>query len=406
MPALRSRRQDGGEDAGLSTMKLLVISHTPHYLKDGRIVGWGPTVRELDHLPEIFERVIHLAPLHQEATPEAALPYQSTRLEFRPLPPAGGGRLRDKLTILIRAPQYLRAILKAMRDVDAVHVRCPANISLLAIILLACVPRPRLRWVKYAGNWQPTAREAWSYAFQRWWLNKNLHRGVVTVNGHWPEQPKHVLSFLNPCLTEHELIAGREAAAGKELAAPIRLLYAGRLEAAKGVGRAIEVLHRLLQNGTVATLDIVGDGTERPTFERLVAARELDEVVTFHGWLVRSALNPLFAQAHFLIFPSASSEGWPKVLSEGMAHGAVPIAGNVSSIPEYLNNFRTGRAYAPDNVAAFVEALVWYEKHPERWQEESAYGVQAAQQFSYANYLRAVCGLFNLPVTGQAAGYI
>ena len=160
MPALRSRRHGSGEDAGLSTMKLLVISHTPHYLKDGRIVGWGPTVRELDHLPEIFERVIHLAPLHQEATPEAALPYQSTRLEFRPLPPAGGGRLRDKLTILIRAPQYLRAILKAMRDVDAVHVRCPANISLLAIILLACVPRPRLRWVKYAGNWQPTAREA------------------------------------------------------------------------------------------------------------------------------------------------------------------------------------------------------------------------------------------------------
>jgi glycosyltransferase involved in cell wall biosynthesis len=387
-------------------MKLLVVSHTPHYLKDGRVVGWGPTVRELDHLPEIFERVIHLAPLHYEMAPASALPYQSTRLEFRPLPPAGGGRLRDKLTILIRAPQYLGAILKAMRDVDAVHVRCPANISLLAIILLACVPRPRLRWVKYAGNWQPTTREAWSYAFQRWWLNKNLHRGVVTVNGQWPEQPKHVLSFLNPCLTEHELIGGREAAAGKELALPIRLLYAGRLETAKGVGRAIDVLYRLLQNGIAATLDIVGDGTERPTFEHQVAAYELDQVVTFHGWLVRSALNPLFAQAHFLIFPAASSEGWPKVLSEAMAHGALPIAGNVSSIPQYLNNFRTGRAYAPDNVAAFVEALTWYEKHPERWKEESAHGVQAAQQFSYAHYLQAVCRLFNLPVADQAAGYV
>ena len=276
----------------------------------------------------------------------------------------------------------------------------------LAIILLACVSTPRLRWVKYAGNWRPTTREAWSYAFQRWWLNKNLHRGVVTVNGHWPEQPKHVVSFLNPCLTEKELIAGREAAAGKELAAPIRLLYAGRLETAKGVGRAIEVLYRLLQNGVVATLDIVGDGTERPTFERQVVARELDQVVTFHGWLVRSAINPLFAHAHFLIFPAASSEGWPKVLSEGMAHGAVPIAGNVSSIPQYLNDFRTGRAYAPDNVTAFVEALVWYEKHPECWKEESSHGVQAAQQFSYANYLQAVCGLFNLPMADRAAGYI
>src|SRR2546422_9860982 len=121
MPALRSRGQGGGEDAGPSTMKLLVISHTPHYLKDGRFVGWGPTVRELDQLPEIFKQVIHLAPLHHEMAPASVLPYRSTRLEFRPLPPAGGERLRDKLTILFRAPQYVRAIIKAMRDVDAVH---------------------------------------------------------------------------------------------------------------------------------------------------------------------------------------------------------------------------------------------------------------------------------------------
>jgi hypothetical protein len=57
-------------------------------------------------------------------------------------------------------------------------------------------------------------------------------------------------------------------------------------------------------------------------------------------------------------------------------------------------------------VAAFVEALVWYEKHPERWKEESAHGVQAAEQFSYAHYLKAVGRLFNLPVADQAAGYL
>jgi glycosyltransferase involved in cell wall biosynthesis len=387
-------------------MKLLVISHTPHYLKEGRFFGWGPTVRELDHLPEIFKRVIHLAPLHQEVAPASALPYQSTRLEFRPLPPAGGGRLRDKLTILIRTPQYLYAILKALREVDAVHVRCPANISLLAIILLACVTRPRLRWVKYAGNWRPTTREAWSYTFQRWWLNKNLHRGVVTVNGQWPEQPKHVHSFLNPCLTDQELIEAGTAAAKKELGGPLRLLYAGRLETAKGVGRAIEVLHQLRQRGIAARLDIVGDGAERSAFEGLVAECELNQVVTFHGWLARAPLNRLFTGAHFSIFPAASSEGWPKVLSEGMAHGVVPVAGSVSSIPQYLSSFQTGRICAPDDVMAFVDALVWYAQHPERWQEESANGVQAAQLFSYSNYLQAVRTIFALSDAPPPKGYL
>lgn len=387
-------------------MRLLVISHTPHYLRGDQFVGWGPTVRELDCLAEIFERVIHLAPLHLEVSPASALPYQSTRLEFRPLSPAGGGRLRDKLTILIRAPGYLRAMLKSMREVDAVHVRCPANIGLLAIILLAFVGKPRLRWVKYAGNWRPTTREAWSYALQRWWLNKNLHRGVVTVNGHWADQPRHVRSFLNPCLTEQELIEAELVAGRKELSSPLRLLYAGRLETAKGVGRAIEVLHQLRQRGISAKFDIVGDGDERADFEILVAKRELKEVVTFHGWLARTPLNGLFAKAHFLIFPAASSEGWPKVLSEGMAHGVVPVASTVSSIPQFLDSFQTGRTCAPDDVTGFVDALEWYAQYPNRWKEESVKGVQAAQLFSYRNYLQAVRTIFDLSDARPPKGYL
>jgi glycosyltransferase involved in cell wall biosynthesis len=387
-------------------MKLLVISHTPHYLKDGNVVGWGPTVREIDHLTEIFEQVIHLAPLHREPAAESALPYRANRVVFQPLPPAGGVRLVDKLAILYRAPQYLRAMLRALRSVDVVHVRCPANISLLAILLLTVLRRPVPRWVKYAGNWQPAVPESWSYTLQRWWLNKNLHRGVVTVNGHWPDQPKHVFSFLNPCLTEQELMGGREAATGKQLTLPLRLLYAGRLETEKGVGRAIEVIHQLLQNGLAATFDIVGDGAQRPTFERLVAGRKLDEVVTFHGWQARTPLNRLFARAHFLVFPASSSEGWPKVLSEGMAHGVVPLAGSVSSIPQYLNSFQTGRTCAPDDVKAFVDVLVWYAQHPERWKEESANGVQAAQLFSYSNYLQAVRTIFALSDARPPKGYL
>jgi glycosyltransferase involved in cell wall biosynthesis len=297
-------------------------------------------------------------------------------------------------------------MIKALRSVDAVHVRCPANISLLAITLLAVLPQPRPRWVKYAGNWQPSGRESWSYTFQRWWLTKNLHRGVVTVNGHWPNQPKHISSFLNPCLTETELISGREAAAEKDLVGPLRLIYAGRLETAKGVGRAIDVLDRLLHKGIAATLDIVGDGAERLAFEELVASRKLDNAVTFHGWLARAQLNLLFKRAHFSIFPAASSEGWPKVLSEGMAHGAVPVAGNVSSIPQYLESFHTGRSCTPDDVQGFVDVLVWYAQHPDRWKEESANGVQAAQMFSYSNYLQAVRKLFDLSDARPPQGYI
>lgn len=387
-------------------MKLLVISHTPHYVKGGDVVGWGPTVRELNHLAGLFEQVIHLAPLHREQAPESALPYETTRLVFRPLPPAGGKRFVDKLGVLFVTPLYLRAMLKALSEVDAVHVRCPANISLLAVLLLAIVRKPRIRWIKYAGNWRPSGRESWSYTFQRWLLNKNLPRSVVTVNGDWPGQPKHIRSFLNPCLSEQELIAGRAAAAGKELTSPIRLMYAGRLEVEKGVGRAIEVLSQLRRRGVEATLDVVGDGAERDSFERLAVGRGLSEFVVFHGWLARAALNPLFAQAHFLLFPAESSEGWPKVLSEAMAYGAVPLAGNISSIPQLLNKFRSGRVCPAGDEAAFVEVLVDYKRRPEVWRVESANGIRAAHLFSYANYLNAVRDLLHMSVEDKAAVYV
>src|SRR5690606_32026939 len=86
---------------------------------------------------------------------------------------------------------------------DFIHVRCPANIGLLALARLIRAPQPK--WFKYAGNWRPARREAWSYRLQRWWLNRGWSGGTVTVNGRWPNQPPHVRSFYNPSLTAETL---------------------------------------------------------------------------------------------------------------------------------------------------------------------------------------------------------
>ena len=43
-------------------MKLAIISHTEHYkTKAGTIVGWSPTVNEVNHLLEIFDEIYHVA---------------------------------------------------------------------------------------------------------------------------------------------------------------------------------------------------------------------------------------------------------------------------------------------------------------------------------------------------------
>jgi glycosyltransferase involved in cell wall biosynthesis len=260
-------------------------------------------------------------------------------------------------------------------------------------VLLTFLHHPKFRWVKYAGNWRPNSKEAWSYTFQRWWLNKGLHRGVVTVNGRWPHQPKHVYSFLNPCLTHEEVESARTVASSKELSPPYNLLFVGRVESAKGVGRFLKIAKELHRQGIPIKVDIVGDGPERKGFEAWTEANGLSSFVTFHGWLPKPALAEFYARAHFLVFPS-SSEGWPKVLSEAMAHGAVPIAGAVSSIPQILSETNAGLSFPSDDIHAFVQAILDFIDHPERWRAASQAGVSVAPLFTYEHYLEAVKQMF------------
>jgi glycosyltransferase involved in cell wall biosynthesis len=274
--------------------------------------------------------------------------------------------------------------------------------------------------VKYAGNWQPSEKanrtlwamqnipqaeipikktwrswralreikkEPWSYKLQRWWLQKGLHKGIVTVNGIWPNQPKHVYTFPNPCLTQAELSEGQIAAHLKTLKQPIQLLFIGRLEEAKGAGRTLEIASLLASAGIDFQLNMIGDGPAKKSYEYMIKNFGLSEKVELLGWLPKNELADYYAQAHFSLLPSAS-EGWPKVLSEGMAYGVVPLAGAVSSIPQILEESGAGLALPPDQPQAFAQAIQAYLDNPQSWQAASQAGVFNAEKFSYAHYLR------------------
>lgn len=376
-------------------MKLLVISHTPHYRKDNQITAWGPTVKEIDSLTEIFEKITHVAPLHTGVAPQASLPYFSGNISFRFISPAGGESFRNKLSLLAKLPRYLKIIVQELKDADAVHVRCPANISLIAIIVLALMKHPKSRWVKYAGNWNPKIGEPQSYRFQRWWLRKNLHKGVVTVNGEWPDQPPHIISFYNPSLNQFDLKDGIEKAASKYLKPPYQILFAGALETYKGVYQLLEIADRLRLENINFRMEIVGDGTERTKLEIKTAEMNLSDRIHFEGWRSKGEMGRFYEKAHFLLVPS-NSEGWPKVISEAMAYGVVPLASAVSCIPQYLKKFKTGKAYFCDDIQIFSDGIRSYIRNPDIWKMESENAVESTGVFSYSFYLIQVKKLLSL----------
>lgn len=375
-------------------MQLLIISNMPHYRRGTMVVGHGATTRELDALASLFTSVRHIACLHDEEAPASALPYQAPNIEMVFVPPAGGPGIVDKLDIVRRAPLYVGTMQRELKTADVVHVRAPANITLYALPLLALARVPRC-WIKYAGNWRPMGREPWSYRVQRLWLEHGIAGANVTINGAWPEQPTHVVTFLNPCLTDAEVAEGVERASTKSLTSPTRLLFVGHLGAAKNPRVAIDAAFELSRRGHDVKLDLVGEGIERVAMEAELRPRKPEGLVTFHGPLPRTAIDELYAAAHFVVLPSRT-EGWPKVLAEGMAYGAVPIAAAVGSISETLRDAGCGTAIPDITPASFADSIEAYLQSPLRWQLERDRGLVAARRFTYTAYLDAVRSLLQL----------
>lgn len=377
-------------------MKLVIVSNMAHYMRDGQVVGHGATARELSELAVLFEQVRHVACMHDEPPPKSAAPYTASNIQLVAVPPAGGESLGSKFDIIRMMPLYARTIQRELRDADVVHVRCPANISMLAIMMLGARAEPKRRWVKYAGNWNPLETEPLSYMLQRKWLERGLARAEVTVNGAWPEQSGFVHTILNPCLTDDEVLRGRKAAGKKRLEGTTRLLFVGHLGAAKNPCGVVEALGELCRSGIAVHLDIVGEGDDRDVRAR-ARSENVEGHVTVHGALGREALDSLYAEAHFVVLASRT-EGWPKVLSEGMAFGAIPIASAVGSIPDVLTSIGVGRALDAPTGTEIARAIFVYLQNRERWARESELAVVAAGDFTYSQFRSRISRLLNLPL--------
>ncbi len=374
-------------------MKLVIISHTEHYLKDGKPAGWGATVREIDQLATLFSEVAHIAPLHQEEPPKSALYYEGKNVRLIPVKPAGGEGFKNKFKIISCLPEYIKTILSEIKNADIVHVRCPSNISLIAIAILAFLKNPAKRWIKYAGNWQSYSGEAVSYKFQKWWVLNNFPKAEVTINGEWPNQPKHIHSFYNPCISEQERQEALRVTLDKELTQPIQLLFVGRLENEKGVDCILKIAKCLDEQNIQYELNLVGDGPRRHEYEK--EACQLQKKVFFHGWLSREKVNSLYEQAHFILLPSIG-EGWPKVLSEAMVYGVIPIASLVGSIPQNLTKFQIGKAILGNDVKSYEENIKRYIQNTNRWKIESERAKAMSLNFTYGKYLSKIRSILNL----------
>jgi glycosyltransferase involved in cell wall biosynthesis len=98
----------------------------------------------------------------------------------------------------------------------------------------------------------------------------------------------------------------------------VKLLFVGRVVRTKGTRDAIRALG--LARDLPISLDVVGDGFDRPECETLVSQLGLTDRVRFHGWLPRSQVEEFYQSADIFFFPSYREPGG-NVILEAMSHG-------------------------------------------------------------------------------------
>ena len=315
----------------VSKPSLSIVSHTEHYIKsNGDVVGFEPTVREINNLLQIFDKIYHIAPLSSDGNMKNHVPYSSNKVIYIPLKKTGGKGVADKLSIILHAPSNLFKIKTVISKTDWVQFRSPANIGIYLLPYLYISNRYKV-WVKYAGSWIEPYPPI-SYRFQRWFLKMNFLDSKVTVNGSWPGQLQHIVGFENPCFTLDELKDARIHSKSKSFDSQLSICFVGELVKNKGADIFLESLSMLDNTSDIDTVYIVGDGTEMDRLKDMIDSRINTH---FLGLLSRQDLNLIYQKSHIFILPS-KTEGFPKVLSESIAFGCVPVVSNVSAISQYI----------------------------------------------------------------------
>lgn len=362
-------------------MTICIISHTEHYLTEqNQIVGWGPTITEINHLAKDFDKIYHLAFLYDEKPKKSALPYTSTNIEFVALPVVGGKSIKDKIAIFTHIPSTLKIIHNVLQKVDAFQFRTPIGFGVYLIPYLTLFSTKK-GWYKYAGNWNQK-NASLGYGLQRFFL-KHQHR-TVTINGKWPNQNINCLTFENPCLTEKDRINGKKITSTKLYEPPFNFCFIGRLENEKGVQRIIDAIDALKNKNLVDYIYMIGDGANKKDYEKQVKEKSLP--IQFYGFMSRQEVFDIYKKSHFLLLPSSASEGFPKVIAESMNYGCIPIVSNVSSIGQYINQ-TNGFIVTPNNsiqLNRIIESLEFLDANNLQRKAEKGYDV--AKDFTFERY--------------------
>jgi glycosyltransferase involved in cell wall biosynthesis len=366
-------------------MTFCIVSHVYHTAKDGRYYGYGPYIREMNIWFKYTDSVIVVAPLNEQKIDAIQLAYNHPNITFISVPHFSFTSFKNSWKALIVIPFIFFKILQAFRKADHLHLRCPGNMGLLGAMAQLFFPK-KVKTAKYAGNWDPNAKQPLTYKWQKALLANSFltKRMQVLVYGDWPNQSKNIKSFFTASYPESE----PWPAHNKTLSNPMQLIFVGSLVQGKNPLYAVKILEYISALGYNAKLNIYGEGILRGVLTDYIIENDLDQQVYLQGNVDAASLKVVYEQSHFLLLPS-QSEGWPKVVAEAMFWGCIPAATAVSCVSNMLDHENRGIILSMDlNRDAEKIVAIW--NNSSHYQQIRTHGIQWSRKYTTTAFEDAI----------------
>ncbi len=134
-------------------------------------------------------------------------------------------------------------------------------------------------------------------------------------------------------------------------------LYLGRLKRYKGVEFALRAVGAARQVRDDITLDICGQGDDRPRLERLAAELGLGDAIRFLGFVSEEEKRRSLRRAWAVVFPSPK-EGWGITNVEAAASGTPALASDSPGLRESVQHGVTGYLVPHGDSRALADRML------------------------------------------------
>lgn len=123
----------------------------------------------------------------------------------------------------------------------------------------------------------------------------------------------------------------------------VRIMYGGRLEAAKGIYNFVEELTQCDMRNY--TLHIYGEGEDAEKLSHLVKLKGRTDNIQFFPFLKYEDLLKVYAAYDWVVLPSAQKDGWGVVVSEGMLNGLKALCSDICGVSRVIQPGKNGLVF-------------------------------------------------------------